>query len=88
MTENTTLMEFPCHFPLKIIGKKTEQFANEIIKIIRNHFPNTPDEAIQFQESKQANFLSITATIYATNQPELDALYNDLTKHPDIRMVL
>ncbi|WP_028387818.1 HP0495 family protein [Legionella fairfieldensis] len=88
MTENDSLLTFPCNFPIKIIGKKTMNFAREITEIIRRHFPNTPDEKIIHQESQKGNYLSITATVYVHNQDTLDALYRELTAHPDIKMVL
>lgn len=88
MTNNESLVPFPCHFPIKIIGKNTAKFAEEITRITRLHFPETPDTAIVHKKSQKANFLSITVTIYVSNQQTLDALYRDLTKHPDIKMVL
>ncbi|PJE12743.1 MAG: DUF493 domain-containing protein [Legionella sp.] len=88
MTDKETLIQFPCNFPIKIIGKKTELFAAEINEIIYKHFPETPDEAIVYQESMRGNYLSITVTVYVHDQQSLDALYQEITKHPDIKMVL
>ncbi|ASQ45884.1 HP0495 family protein [Legionella clemsonensis] len=88
MTEKKSFIEFPCDFPLKIIGTNTTEFFKEITEITRKHFPETLDEAIVCQESKQGNYLAITVTVYAYNQDTLDALYFELTQHPDIKMVL
>lgn len=88
MTNNESLIQFPCHFPIKIIGKKTELFTVEIKEIIYKHFSETPDEAIVYQESGRGNYLSITVTVFVNDQQSLDALYQELTKHPDIKMVL
>lgn len=88
MTDQESCIEFPCHFPIKIIGKKTEVFAIEIQEITYKHFPDTPQEAILYQESLKGNYLSITVTVFVHNQQSLDALYQELTKHPDIKMVL
>ncbi|WP_154699064.1 DUF493 family protein, partial [Legionella pneumophila] len=35
----TTLIEFPCYFPIKIIGINSELLLNEIRQIVINHFP-------------------------------------------------
>lgn len=83
-----TLMEFPCDFPLKIIGKNNPMFLPEILAIIRMHYPLTHDSAIKQQLSEQGNYKSITAIIHVLDQPSLDALYQDLLRHPDIEMVL
>ncbi len=84
----TTLIEFPCHFPIKIMGKKTLAFAEDIVAITRKHFPDISDEAIRQQTSKQGNYLAFTVTVYVENQAALDAFYQELTTHPDMKMVL
>ena len=83
-----TLLAFPCDFPVKIIGKSTPNFFGEIATIIRQHYHDTQDNAISIQFSQQANYLSISVTIHALDQETLNALYLDLTHHPDIQMVL
>ncbi len=88
MSDNKSLIQFPCDFPIKIIGKKTELFATEINQITRKHFPNTSDEAIIYQESQYGNYVSLTITVFVHDQQSLDGLYQELTKHPDIKMVL
>ncbi|ARG97599.1 HP0495 family protein [Legionella micdadei] len=88
MTDKKSLIQFPCHFPIKIIGKNTDLFATEIKEITQKHFPDTLEETIVCQESQQGNYLSITVVVYVHDQQSLDALYLELTKHPDIKMVL
>lgn len=88
MTDKTSLMTFPCDFQIKIIGKNTAAFETDIIHIIRKHFSNTADDAICRQSSQQSNYLAISVTVHALNQITLDALYLELTQHPDIKMVL
>ena len=88
MTHNASLIIFPCDFPIKIIGHNTLTFFKEISTLIRKYFPNTEEKKITSQLSQQGNYLSITATLYAEDQPTLDALYTELTQHPDVKMVL
>lgn len=87
MTE-TTLIEFPCHFPIKIIGTNSELFISEIKQIVINHFPSFKNEHIAHKMSKKNNYLAITVIVYAESQKILDALYKELTQHPDVKMVL
>jgi putative lipoic acid-binding regulatory protein len=84
----TTLIEFPCHFPIKIMGKNSPKFLEEIREITLKHFPTIEQEKITHKPSKENNFLAITVVVYAENQAMLDAFYQDVTKHPDIKMVL
>lgn len=88
MTDNPSLMEFPCEFPLKIIGKNSAAFATDAINITRKHFPDISDNSIRSQPSKQSSYLAITVTVHALDQASIDALYLELTQHPDIKMVL
>lgn len=88
MKHSETLIEFPCDFAIKVIGKNSPSFMAEILVIARQHFPDLGDSGVKCQFSQQGNFLSLTLTVYAIDKPSLDALYQDLTKHPDIQMVL
>ena len=38
--------------------------------------------------SKAGNYLSLTCTVRATSQAQLDALYLELTAHPMVKVVL
>ena len=89
MTETTnSLMEFPCHFPIKVIGINSSNFTSDVTHIARKHFPALLDTDIQIQSSKNQNYLALTITVLAHTQKSLDALYLELTQHPDIKMVL
>lgn len=88
MNEKKTLLEFPCDFPIKIIGKNTTNFPIDITDITRKHFPQTEDDAINFQRSENGNYLSITIVLYVHDQKTLDTLYRELTQHVDVKMVL
>lgn len=82
------MIEFPCDFPIKIIFKNLPGATDELLAIVRRHHPEMPDSAIQQQPSQNGTYCAITATIIAKSQEELDALYRELTQHPDIKMVL
>lgn len=88
MTEETKLLQFPCDFPIKIIGLSTVNFISDIINIVRKHYPDIDTNAIKHNASEKGNYTAITVTVHALDQPSLDALYQDITKHPNIKMVL
>jgi putative lipoic acid-binding regulatory protein len=88
MTDRTTLIEFPCRFSIKIIGFSSTTFVSDITAIIKKHYPKTKASDIQEKRSKHNNYVSITATVKATNQETLDALYQELTHFPGVKMVL
>ena len=89
MSDNTdSVMQFPCHFPIKIIGKNNDTFVTDIINIARGHFAHLKDSDIRIQASQKDNYVAITVTVLALDQASLDTLYGELTKHPDAKMVL
>jgi putative lipoic acid-binding regulatory protein len=88
MAENETLMEFPCEFPIKIIGNNTEAMKTAITEITCRHFVTFVPETIEFKNSAKGNYLAITVTVLAENQEMLDAFYREVTQHPEIKMVL
>ena len=87
MTKDT-LIEYPCVFPIKIIGKNTQSLIAEVRSIALTHFRDFKEDDLQTKLSQKNNYLSITLSVYAENQQMLDAFYEKLTKIPDVTMVL
>ncbi|MCL5272459.1 MAG: DUF493 domain-containing protein [Gammaproteobacteria bacterium] len=83
-----SIIEFPCEFPVKIIGTNSEVFLEEIKMTVLHHFPDFNQENLKHKLSDKSNYLAITVTVYATSQEMLDSFYRALTQHPDIKMVL
>ncbi|KTD73186.1 YbeD family protein [Legionella tucsonensis] len=84
----TTLIEFPCYFPIKIIGNNSPVFLEEVRQITSTHFPHIKEDALSHRMSKDSNYLAITVTVFAENQDILDAFYRAITQHPEVKMVL
>ena len=80
-------IEFPCQYPIKIIGDVSEAVA-DIVSIVRRHAPEvTPDE-ISTRQSSKGNFQSVRVTMVATGEAQLKDLHQDLMALPGVRMVL
>lgn len=88
MTEESSLIEYPCSFPIKVMGKSQENFVPTICAIVRHHAPDFNDTSIEIRHSKKGGYLSVTCTILATSRVQLDALYQELFDHPMVAMVL
>lgn len=82
------MIEFPCDFPIKIIFKNIPNAAEDLISIVRRHYPELLDAEVKRQISQNANYCSITVVVLAKSQEALDALYQELTQYPHIKMVL
>lgn len=83
-----SLLEFPCDFPLKIMGATREGFAQAVVEVVLKHAPDFDAATVEMRPSKAGNYLSLTCTIRATSKPQLDALYRELTSHPWVKIVL
>ena len=83
-----TLLEFPCDFPLKIMGASDPGFAQAIGVVVLRHAPDFDVATMEMRPSKAGNYLSLTCTVRAISQAQLDALYRELTAHPMVKVVL
>jgi putative lipoic acid-binding regulatory protein len=83
-----TLIEFPCDFPIKVMGAARDGFAQAIAEVVLKHAPDFDAATMEMRPSKAANYLSLTCTIRAHSQEQLDALYRELTSHSLVKIVL
>ena len=83
-----TLLEFPCDFPIKIMGKAEDTFAEAVLSIVTKHAPDFDATRMELRTSSGGNYLSVTCTIVAQSKPQLDAIYMDLTAHPMVKVAL
>lgn len=88
MAEPETLLEFPCDFPLKVMGATREGFAQAMVDVVLRHAPDFAAASVEMRPSRAGNYLSVTCTIRATSKAQLDALYRELTAHPWVKVVL
>ena len=83
-----SLIEYPCDFPLKILGHTQPGFAQAILGVVKQHAPDFDDASLTMKTSKKGKYLSVTCVIRATSREQLDALYQALCDHPMVVMVL
>ena len=89
MTEQPeTLLEFPCAFPLKIMGLSSDALAQTVLEIVRRHAPGFDGAQMEMRASSGGKYVSLTCTITATSKAQLDALYRELSGHPLVKVVL
>jgi putative lipoic acid-binding regulatory protein len=83
-----TLLEFPCVFPLKVIGRNVAEFEGEVLAIIQKHVPEAQRENVTRRPSAGNKYLALTVTFVADNQRQLDELYFELNRHELVLMTL
>jgi len=90
MTHNNdnSILEFPCKFPIKMMGHNREAFHAAARAVIEQHAGTIDDDTIRLAASRNDRFVSMTVTIQAESQQQLDAIYVDLTANDEILVAL
>ncbi len=83
-----TLLEFPCDFPLKVMGRKEPGFRELVVAMVEAHAGSVPENHVRLRDSRDGNFVALTVIVHARTQAQLDAIYTDLSAHDRVLMVL
>lgn len=87
MSEDS-LLQFPCDFPIKVMGRRQDGFAQAVLEVVLRHAPDFDAAAMEMRPSAKGNYISLTCTIHAVSRAQLDALYGELSAHPLVKVVL
>ncbi len=87
-THNTGVLEFPCEFPIKAIGRAEAGLRDRVTAIVARHVPQLSSHSIKTTSSRGGRYQSITVLVMATSQAQLDAIYRDLTACEAVIMAL
>ena len=86
--ELESVLAFPIAFPIKIMGRREGGFTSAVIEIVKKHAPDFAPGTLETRPSREGKYVSLTATVNATSQEQLDELYRELCDHPSVVMVL
>ena len=84
----SSLISYPCDFPIKVMGARVEGFAEAICALIAAHDAFFNPALIEMRPSRNGNYLGLTITVRAQSREQLDGIYLALTKHPMVKVVL
>lgn len=84
----SSLIEYPSAFPIKVMGANVEGFADAVVYIARQFDPGLDVASVESRLSKGGNYLGITVTVTATSREQLDDLYRAMSSHPLVKVVL
>ena len=83
-----SLIDFPCEFPIKILGKDNAIFENTLSQIMAKHDQKYSELSVKKNKSKKKNYIALTWVVNVNNQDELDNIYRDLSKDKNVLYVL
>ncbi|HZW60530.1 MAG TPA: DUF493 domain-containing protein [Woeseiaceae bacterium] len=81
-------LQFPCDFPVKMMGYDRATFYEAARGIIERHAGSVSDDDVRTASSRNGRFVSMTITVRAHSRQQLDAIYMDLTQHDEILVAL
>ncbi|MBX9587567.1 MAG: DUF493 domain-containing protein [Gammaproteobacteria bacterium] len=87
-SDRTPVLQFPCEYMIKVMGKNTPEFEGTVLKIINQHVKDLSEGAVSSRQSKESNFLALSVTFTATSQEQLDQIYTALSEAESVIMAL
>ncbi len=88
MSNADTLLEFPCDFPIKVMGAADARLAELVEDVVRRHLGEQGALAWNTRPSSRGRYVSVTVTVRARSKAELDAIYRELSAHESVLMAL
>lgn len=85
---DASLIEYPCKFPIKVMGAKVDGLVHAVTNITKQFDPEFDASTVELRESKGGKYLGVTVTLNATSREQLDELYRTLSTHPMVKVVL
>jgi len=83
-----SLIEYPCQFPIKVMGHNVPGFVEAMLQLAQQFDPALDPATLEQRPSKAGNYLGLTLTVQVHNREQLDALYRALSAHPLVKVVL
>jgi len=81
-------IEFPCDYPIKVLGRSVADFESTILDVFERHAPGFERDRVTVKASRAGTFTSMTVFITATGKPQLEAIHSDLLATGMVQMVI
>jgi putative lipoic acid-binding regulatory protein len=78
-----SLIQYPCDFPIKVMGKATPEFLPAVVHIAKQFDSGFQEGTIEQRPSRDANYL-----VHVHSREQLDEIYRTLSTHPLVSVVL
>jgi putative lipoic acid-binding regulatory protein len=83
-----SLIEFPCLFPIKVMGLDVEGFADAMTAIAREFDPQYDPATLERRGSSGGKYLGLTLHVTVHSRQQLDDLYRRLSGHDMVKVAL
>ena len=83
-----SLIEYPCDFPIKVMGAMHDDFAQTIVELVLEYDATFDASKVEMRPSTKGTYLGLTVTVRAISREQLDNLYRALSSHPMVKVVM
>ncbi len=87
MKDQAPKIEFPCDYPIRIVGHSAPDYKDFVVRVVTNHAPDF-DGQVKMKTSSNGKYMSATVVIHATGEPQLRGLFDEFKASGRIHMVL
>jgi len=81
-------IEFPCDYPIKVLGEASDAFDQLVVSIVLKHAPDFDIKTVTSRDSSKGKFRSVGVIIRATGEPQIMALFEELKATGLVKMVI
>jgi putative lipoic acid-binding regulatory protein len=77
-------IEFPCRYEIKAIGRRSARFDALVQGVVTRYLGSQDLLLVQSRTSSGGNYVSITCVIRAHSREQVDAIYAELGRRPEV----
>lgn len=70
-----SLIEFPCHLPVKVMGRHSPEFREQILASLHAEIGPVEDHQVSVRLSRDGRFASLTLTVWVSDHDSLRRIY-------------
>jgi uncharacterized protein len=85
---NPPRIEFPCRYPVKVMGDAAADFQARVLEIFQRHAPEVGEGDVTAKPSSKGNYIALTIVIEATGPDQLESLFVELKTLAAVKLVL
>jgi putative lipoic acid-binding regulatory protein len=88
MDDSESLIEFPCQFQIKVMGRDNQEFQAHVVELINQFADPVSDADVTVRTSSKGKFIALTVTVAATSREQLDDIYRALSASEHVAYLL
>ena len=85
-TKFDEFLDFPCHFPFKVLGLADERLPDLIVEVLQQHAPG--DYSPKVRPSSKGNYHAVSVNVTVHSKEHIELLYTELGKIELVKYVL